>query len=140
MEVNIFIRFGKIILYHVCSFGAKTNRVWEFKTIQIKIKVCFDCENKKGLWFYFTVHLAKLAKIQVPKVLHNNVYFKFTKSFMINEVFICWPQDLPIFRTRQLLNVSSTSTYTYMSLVSSVPMFSSVFSLNSFTFLILKGI
>ena len=26
----------------MCSFGAKTNRVWEFKTVQIKIKVCFD--------------------------------------------------------------------------------------------------
>ena len=29
----------------VLSFGAKTNRVWEFKTVQIKIKVCFDSEK-----------------------------------------------------------------------------------------------
>ena len=29
----------------MCSFDAKTNRVWEFKTIQIEIKVCFDCEK-----------------------------------------------------------------------------------------------
>ena len=25
----------------MCSFGAKTNRVWEFETIQIKIKVLY---------------------------------------------------------------------------------------------------
>ena len=26
----------------MCSFDAKTNRVWEFKTVQFEIKVCFD--------------------------------------------------------------------------------------------------
>ena len=48
MEVNIFIRFEKkIILYNMCSFGAKTNREWEFKAVQFEIKVCFDSKKVK---------------------------------------------------------------------------------------------